>query len=207
MFARTTTLTARQPGIDRGVRYVRDEALPALQAIDGFVGLSTLVDHATGRCVITTSWHSPQAARAAEPKARPVLDRCVMAFDGEDSAVDGWEVALMHRAHTSETAAHAQVTWLEGDPDTMSDSIDAFRAAVPEMEQLLPGFASASLFVDRRGGRAISTIAYDSAAATVKARGQASEVRTQVADAAGAYVCEIAEFELAVSQLRVPELV
>jgi hypothetical protein len=120
--------------------------------------------------------------------------------------VDEWEVALMHRVHTSDTAAHAQVSWLEGDPDTMSDLIDAFRAAVPDLE-LLPGFSSASLLVDRRGGRAVSTVAYDSQAALMKSRAQATQVRSRIADATGAYVCEIAEFELVVSQLRVPELV
>src|SRR5690349_9343816 len=103
MFARTTMLTARQPGIDRGIRYVQDEVISALQAVDGFVGLSTLVDHATSRCIITTSWQTAQDARAGEPRVRPILDRCVAAFDGEDSTVDEWEVALMHRVHTSDT--------------------------------------------------------------------------------------------------------
>jgi heme-degrading monooxygenase HmoA len=206
MFARTTTLTARQPGIDRGIRYVQDEVMPALQAVDGFVGLSTLVDHATGRCIITTSWQTAGEARAGEPRVRPILDRCVAAFDGADSTVDEWEVAIMHRVHTSDTAACARVSWLEGDPDTMGDLIDAFRAAVPKVE-LLPGFGSASLLVDRRGGRAVSTVAFDSQAAMAKSRAQATELRSRVADSTGAYVCEIAEFELVVSQLRVPELV
>ena len=206
MFARTTTLTARQPGIDRGVRYVGSEAIPALQAVDGFVGLSMLVDHATGRCIITTSWQTAQAARAGDPWARPIVDRCVAALDGTDSTVDEWEVALMHRAHSSDVAACARVSWLEGDPETMSDSIDAFRAAVGDLE-LLPGFASASLLVDRRGGRAVCTVAYDAKAAMAGARAKESELRTRIADSTGAYVCEVAEFELSVSQLRVPELV
>ena len=206
MFARTTTLIGRQPGIDRGIRYVQDEVMPALQAVDGFVGLSTLVDHATGRCIITTSWHTAQAARSGEPSVRPILDRCIAAFDGEDSTVDEWEVALMHRVHTSDTAACARVSWLEGDPDTTGDSVDAIRATVPDME-LLPGFASASLLVDRRGGRVVSTVAYDSQAAMMKSRAKATALRSHVADSTGAYVCEIAEFELVVSQLRVPELV
>jgi hypothetical protein len=88
----------------------------------------------------------------------------------------------------------------------MSESIDAFRAAVDDLEQL-PGFASASLFVDRVGGRSVSTVVYDSAEAMAKARAQANQIRTRVADSTGAYVIEVAEFELAVSQLRVPELV
>jgi heme-degrading monooxygenase HmoA len=206
MFARTTTVIARQPGIDRGVRYIRDEVMPALQSIDGYVGMSTLVDHATGRCVITSSWQSAQAMHASEPQVRPMRDRVIAAFDGLDSTVDEWEVAIMHRVHTAETAGDARVCWLEGDPDTTTEAIDAFRAAVPALEKV-PGIASASLLVDRKGGRFVSTVAYDSSAAMAKARAQESEIRTDIADRAGAYVIEVAEFELAVSQLRVPELV
>jgi heme-degrading monooxygenase HmoA len=206
MFARTTTVTARQPGIDRGIRYVRDEVKPALQGIDGYVGLSALVDHATGRCIVTSSWQSAQAMRASEPRVRPLRDRLVAAFDGLDSAVDEWEVALMHRMHTAETAVCARVCWMEGDPDTSTDTIDAFRAAMPSL-QTVPGIASASLLVDRAGGRFVSTVAYDGMSAMAKARAQESEIRTDIADRAGAYVIEVAEFELAVSELRVPELV
>ncbi len=206
MFARTTSVNARQPGIDRGIRYCRDETMPGLQNLDGFVGLSALIDEATGRCIITTSWQSAQEMRASEPQARPLQDRCVNAFEADEAVVDEWEVALMHRDHSSEEGACARVSWLEGDPDTTSESIDAFRAGLPDLE-LLPGFASASLLVDRMGGRSVCTVVYDSSSAMARSRPQESEIRTSVADATGAYVIEVAEFELAVSDLRVPELV
>lgn len=205
MFARTTAVTAQPTSIDRGIRCVEEQAIPALQGIEGFVGLSTLVDRATGRCVITSSWRSAEAMRNSLAQVQPIRDRCVAAFDATESTVDEWEVALMHRAHTAERAAGAHVSWLEGDPDTMGDLVDAFRAAVPSLEQL-PGFASASFLIDRPAGRAVSTVVYD-AAAMARARPHANDIRTTVADAAGAYVIEVAEFELAVSQLRVPELV
>jgi hypothetical protein len=143
--------------------------------------------------------------RASEPQVEAIQEQWVAAFHAVDPMVDYWEVAIMHRAHSADTAAGAHVSWLEGDPDTMNQLIDAFRAAVPSLE-MLPGFASASLLVDRSGGRAVSTVVYDPATMAT-ARPQASDIRTSVADAAGAYVIEVAEFELAVSQLRVPELV
>jgi heme-degrading monooxygenase HmoA len=206
MFARTTTVTARQEGIDRGIRYIQDEVMPALPEIEGFVGVSTLVDRATGRCIITSSWQSAQAMRDSEPRIQLFRERVVAAFDAFDATVDSWEVALMRRAHTAETAAGAHVSWLEGDPDTMGELVDAFRAALPSLEQL-PGFASASLLLDRTGGRAVSTVVFDSPTAMARARAGTSGIRTSVADATGAYVIEVAEFELPVSQLRVPELV
>src|SRR5690606_38213562 len=140
MFARTTTVTASTTSIDRGVRYLEDHAMPALQEIPGFVGLSTLVDRATGRCIITTSWRSMDTMRASEASVRALRQQAAAAFEATDYAVDLWEVALMHRAQTSAVAAGAQVSWLEGDPDTMDTLVDAFRKAVPDLEKL-PGFA------------------------------------------------------------------
>jgi len=214
MFARTTFVTARPAGIDEGLRCVR-EVLPTLQDVPGFVGLSTLVDRATGRCIITTSWQSMEALRDSDAQVRPIRDQCIGAFNAADTTsaagaegavVDQWDVALMRRAHMSERAACARVSWLEGDPDTMSDMIDGFRTAIPSL-QLLEGFASTSLLVDRMGGRAVATVVYDSSAALAKARPQENAIRTSIADATGTYVIEVAEFELAVSRLRVPELV
>lgn len=205
MFARTTTVIARPSGIDRGIRYVRDVVMPELQGIPGFVGLSTLVDRATGRCIITSSWQSPDSLRMSEAQVRGIRDRCGEHFDATETVVDQWEIAVMHRARTSEQAASASVSWLEGDPATMGALVEAFRDAVPRLEQL-PGFTSTSLLVDRRSGRAVSTVVYDASAMT-KARPHESAIRTAVADIAGAYVIEVAEFELAISQLRVPELV
>jgi heme-degrading monooxygenase HmoA len=205
MFARTTTVIARQPGIDRGIQYVKDVVMPALQGIPGFVGLSTLVDRATGRCIITSSWQSTDSLRISEGQVRGIRDRCAASFDATETSVDQWEVAVMHRARPTEEPAGASVSWLEGDPATMGALVDAYRAALPRLEQL-PGFTSTSLLVDRRSGRAVSTVVYD-AAAMAKARPHESAIRTAIADIAGAYVIEVAEFELAISQLRIPELV
>ena len=39
--------------IDDGIAYTQNEALPTLQQIDGFIGLSLLVDRTSGRCIAT----------------------------------------------------------------------------------------------------------------------------------------------------------
>jgi len=100
----------------------------------------------------------------------------------------------------------ARASWLQGDPASIDDSVQSFRAIVPVLDEL-PGFCSASLLVNREAGRAVSTVIYDGAETLAQTRARANELRSQVAGQAGAQVLEVAEFELAVAHLRVPELV
>ena len=60
MYARSTTIQAQPTSIDAGIAHVRDTALPALEGIEGFVGLSLLVDRSSGRCIATSAWQSEE---------------------------------------------------------------------------------------------------------------------------------------------------
>jgi len=206
MFAGTICYATTPEGIERGIQHVDDELRPALASIDGYVGLSMLIDHPTGRCITAIAWRSAQAMRESEPQVAPLRQRYLQACAAEDPSTNDWEVALMHRAHTLGAGAHARVTWFQGDIYAIEDSIDAFRAEVRNLEGV-GGFASASLLIDRDGGYAASTMVYDSTAALTKSRAPASEIHTRVSEETRAQVTEVTEFEVAVAQLRVPELV
>jgi heme-degrading monooxygenase HmoA len=143
--------------------------------------------------------------RASADQVRPLRDYFVATFGGTSTTVNEWEVAIMHRYHPSPDGACARASWLQGDPRAIDGSTEAFRTVLPTLEAL-PGFSSASLLLNRETGRAVSTVVYDSADAVANTRGQASTLRTRVAEQAGAEVLEVAEFELAVAHLRVPEL-
>jgi heme-degrading monooxygenase HmoA len=204
--ARSTTITVNPSTIDNGIRYVHDQLLPAILRVDGCRGLSMLVDRATGRCIATSSWENERAMRASEAQVRPLREDFIATFGGSSPTVEEWEIALMHRKHESGEGACARVSWLQGDPTAIDNSIDAFRTVLPTVEAL-PGFCSASLLLNRETGQAVSTVLYDSADAVAQTRGQANTLRTRVAQQAGAEVLEVEEFELAVAHLRIPELV
>ena len=70
MYARSNTLTGNPQALDEGIAYIRDEMMPLLQGMDGFVGLSMLCDRDSGRCIITTSWADEAAMRASADKVR-----------------------------------------------------------------------------------------------------------------------------------------
>lgn len=137
---------------------------------------------------------------------RGLRDRFVAEVGGSEPLVDEWEVALMHRDHSSIEGARARATWLQGAPASVDGSVEAFRAILPLVDQL-PGFCSVSLLVNRQAGLAVSTVIYDGADTLAQTRARANDLRSQMVARTGVDVIEVAEFELAVAHLRVPELV
>ena len=207
MFARSTTIQAQPLSVDIGIAHVRDVVMPALAGIDGFVGLSLLVERQSGTCIATSSWATVEAMRASAQAVAPVRDQAALMFDGS-ARVEEWEIASLHRDHRSREGACVRASWLKVVPDQLRRSLDFYRAAVlPEMERL-EGFCSASLLVDHPAcRRAVSCSTFDSMDAMARNRDRASELRSRRARDLGAEVVDVAEFELAIARLRVPELV
>ena len=206
MHVRTTTTQADPARIDDGVAVIRDEVLPAVTAMDGCVGLSVLVDRESGRCIATTAWQSEAALLASAEAVRPVRDRGVQALGGSSSNVDAWEMAVVHRDHAAPSGACARVTWLSGDPSTADRAADVFRMVILPQVQELAGFCSASLFINREAGRAVGTVTFENRAALEASREPTARIRDKATREIGATVDEVAEMELALAHLHVPEM-
>jgi heme-degrading monooxygenase HmoA len=206
MYARSTSITAPMNLIDRGLEYVEDQLMRELLAIDGCVGLSALADRTTGRCIVTSAWETEQAMLVGDRSEEPLRDHTIASFGGVDADINEWEIAALHRDHESTPGACARVSWFQTSRNTMDAAIDTFKAALVDVEEL-HGFCSASLLVNRDTGEAVSTTTFDTARALTETRAPASTLRSDIAEQAGAEIVEIAEFELAVAHLRVPELV
>ena len=104
MYARSTTIQGQPSSIDAGIAHARDSVMPALEGIDGCVGLSLLVDRTSGRCIVTSSWESEEAMRASEEAIRPIRDRAAELLGGSRQ-VEEWEIAAMHREHRASEGA------------------------------------------------------------------------------------------------------
>lgn len=207
MYARSTTIQAQPLSVDIGIAHVRDVVMPALQEIDGCIGLSLLVDRQSGGCIATSAWESVEAMRSSAGRVAPIRDRTALMFDGS-AKVEEWDIPLVHRDHHSREGACVRATWLKVVPDQLSRSLDFYRTSVlPEMENL-EGFCSASLMVDHPAcRRAVSCSTFDSMAAMARNRDRATELRSRRVRDLGAEVVDVAEFELAIAHLRVPERV
>ena len=69
--ARSTTIMAQPDRIDDGIALINDELMPMMTDIDGYMGVSLLVDRSSGRCIATTSWESDEAMRASSAQVQP----------------------------------------------------------------------------------------------------------------------------------------
>jgi len=204
--ARSTTFQARTSEIDAGIRYATEEVMPAIMAMEGCIGLSMLVNRKSGRCIATSAWADEQSMRGADAALRPMRDQAGTILGGSPQ-VDEWEIAVLHRDHRTNDSTCVRCTWLQTDTGRLDDAIERFRSEVLPTAEDMGGFCSASLMVDRQSGRAVSSVTWDSPEAMEGSREAAAQLRTRVADASGAQVQDVAEFDLALAHLRVPELV
>jgi quinol monooxygenase YgiN len=205
VYARSTTVRAHLESLDSGIAFIRDEVMPTLLGMEGCVGLSMLVDRLTGRCIATSAWQSKEAMDASAERVRPLRERAAEMLGGRPQ-VDEWDIAVMHRDHTSAPGACVRATWVRMAPDQVDRGIDVYRMGVLPATQEFEGFCSASLLVDRREGYAVSSVTFDSREAMDRSRAQGEELRERGAREAGVEIMEVAEFELALAHLRVPEM-
>ncbi|MGV0852485.1 hypothetical protein [Mycolicibacterium phlei] len=206
MYARSSTVHAHPSSIDDGVTFIRDDVMPALREMAGYVGLSLLVDRESGICIATSSWESEEAMRAGADHATALRNRAAEMLRG-DVGVDEWEIGVMHRDHDSMEGACVRATWLRVPRDHIARSIDFYRADVVPALEALDGFCSASFMLNRETGRAVSSATFDSRDAMERTADQARELRNSRTRELGADIVDVGEFDLVIAQLRVPEMV
>ena len=206
MYARSNTARGDPRRMDDAVAYIRDEVLSAVRGMDGNVGLSMLCDHDSGRSIVTSAWESEAAMRASAELVRPLRERYTQMM-GAQAEVHEWEIAVLHRVHEAPEGACTRVTWTRIDPARVDEVLDAYKMTLlPKLEEM-GGFCSASLLVDRRQGLGAGAVTLTDRTALMDSRPVADTNREDFTRAMGIEVLEVAEFELAVAHLRVPETV
>jgi heme-degrading monooxygenase HmoA len=192
--------------MDAGIAHVRDEIMPAMQGMEGCIGISLLADRESGRCIITTAWQSEETMRASAEKASEARERARREFDGDVENVDEWEIAVLHRDHRSDDRACVRATWVKLPTDQIDGGIEFYKSQVlPDVEEL-EGFCSASLLVDRASGTAVSSVSFDSREAMERNRQRMMELKNARIREVGAEELDEREFDLALAHLRVPEM-
>jgi hypothetical protein len=206
MYARTTTVRGDPSAVDDGIEYCKDAVWPMLQHMSGCVGMSMLADREAGRCIVTAAWATEEAMRASAESVRDSRSKAAEVLRADTVDIQEWEIAVLHRMRPAGDGACVRVTWVDVDADRMEQMVDAFRMSLlPRMEDL-PGFCSVSLMVDRASGRGSAAVTYEDRAALERSRDAGTKVREDFAAATGGQITEVAEFDLAIHHLRVPEM-
>lgn len=206
MYARSTSIRARRDSIEEGIGLVRDEVMPVLIEMEGCIGLSMLVDPLSGRCVATSAWRDEELMRASDEELGPLRDRLAVMVHGGQPEVEEWEIALLHRDHTSGPGAWVRATWVQIDPAGLDRAVEVYRSRVLPAVEALDGFCSVSLLISRSTGRSVSSVTFDSQDALERSREPAASIRESGTREAEAIVLDVCEFELALAHLRVPEM-
>ncbi|HET8960960.1 antibiotic biosynthesis monooxygenase [Nocardioides sp.] len=204
MYARSTTITGRTEAIDECIAFVRDRVQPAVTGMDGCLGLSMVVDRASGRCIATSAWENEESLVFAEDVVAEFRARMAKILGG-DPQVDRWEVALMHRVQPAGDGTCCRIVWAR--PQDLHVMQERFRSTILPQIETFDGFCSVSMLTDRLERRICTTTTFDSRAALDASRERALSLRERAGRETDVEFLEVAEFELALAHLRIPELV
>ena len=205
MYARSTTVRGAPHAVDDGISHVRDRVWPELQQVPGCIGLSMLADRDDGRCIVTSAWDSERHMRSGTERADALRDETARLLGGQPEAAE-WEIARVHRTRETGDGACARVTWTQARPGQLDRDLDIYTySMIPELDDV-PGFCSVSQLVDRHTGRAATAVSYASRTAMNRSARQIAAMRDEYVQMTGVRVLEVAEFDLVLAHLRVPEM-
>lgn len=205
MFVRATTIHADATRIDEGVAFVRDNVVTAVDALPGSLGLSMFVDRDTGVVTITSAWESVQARTASDVTLAPLRAGASQALGGGMPATELLELAVLDRRRPAEAGFRSRMTRVTIDPHRIDSAIDAYSASTMHDVQLLDGYCSAVLLVDRGSGHGAVSVIFDSLRALEASRPHAQALRDAGSAKAGAQVTEVRESEIVLAGIRLPQ--
>lgn len=206
MYARTTTVSGDPRAVDDGIAFARSDVWPRLERMGGCVGMSMLADRGAGRCIVTAAWATEDAMRASADDVRELRRQLDEVLRAETVDIAEWEIAVLHRSRPAGEAAGVRVIWSDIQAGQVDGMIDASRMSLLPRLDDIPGFCSVSLLVDRVSLRAVAAVTYADRAAMEQAREQGAALREEFSRATGSTITEVAEFDLALAHLRVPEM-
>jgi heme-degrading monooxygenase HmoA len=140
--------------IERGLGFIRDQALPQLQQQRGFRGLSASGDRSTGIVNVLSMWESESDLDASESAADKARSDAVRLMGGQVT-VERYEQSLWEVGETPpRSGAKLHIRELRMDPARIDDNLEFFRQNVlPEIKST-PGFMGVRLLTNRSTGEA-----------------------------------------------------
>ena len=206
MYARSTTAQGNPEAMDQVISYVRDQVMPAVAGMPGYVGISMICDREAGRCVVTTTWQTAEAMRASAEAVVSSRDEAAALLGGVNPLVQEWEVVAMHRIHETPQDGAVRLIWARAEQGQLDRIVEAWRTTIPPQLEAMPGFRAVSVLADRDTMRAVSAVGYESREAMNRSADQALTVRDRFAATLGFDITDVEEYDVVLAHLRIPEM-
>jgi heme-degrading monooxygenase HmoA len=150
--------------IDAGVAYIRDEVLPVMSAQHGFRGFSVSADHVGEVLGTLTIWASEEDLDASDSALDKARDGAVKVVGGV-MTVESYEQTTEAIARLPVPGNTLIMTRLTVHPSTIDDQVAFFERDLLPTIEAQPGFCAMRTMVNRRYGRCVVGIVWESSRA------------------------------------------
>src|ERR1700744_2936792 len=202
MQARVNLITADPDRMADTIGYIKTSVRPAVESMEGSLGLSLYANAEIGVAVLESVWASRTARIHSEQMAAPRRTDVVHRAVGTVS-VERYRVPVYEREAPLDTAVGLRLTRMDVGTRRIKDAVECFSATVVPRLADASGFCGALLLVDWDSGHSISETMWDSQKALAASRGEAAAVRVETVRSTGALIRAVEEYNLVFSTARI----
>jgi heme-degrading monooxygenase HmoA len=94
MYARVSTYVGPPHRLEEAVRLARESSLPLVRRLDGFLGMTYLVDRERGKAMTLTFWATEAALKRSDAAAERLRRESALRLGENVSEVSHYEVAV-----------------------------------------------------------------------------------------------------------------
>jgi hypothetical protein len=203
MQARFNLITMDPLRLGDSVWFIETEVRPAVERLDGSLGLSLYTNPELGVAVLESYWVSRDTLRASEHQVSASRQAAVRRAVGTVS-VERYRVPVCEREIPLRTGAGLRLTRMDIDPANAEEAAEVYGAtAVPSLAET-DGFCAALLFLDRRTGHSIGETIWLNPQRLAASRSAAAAVRVETVALTGCVIRAVEEYGLVFSSARNP---
>jgi heme-degrading monooxygenase HmoA len=199
MYTRVLTFTGASD-IEAGRGYVLEEALPILDAQNGFRGLSASCDLEGQLFGIMSLWETEQAREASDSalgKARIEAQKIV----GGELAIENFEEESVEVRERPVPGNSLIVVRVEMDPASIPENLAHFHAEIAPQIMSRPGFRSMRTMLNPKTGLGLTGTVWDSLAA-MEAAGAGVAERRPGLESRGVRFVDVSFRQLLITEIR-----
>jgi heme-degrading monooxygenase HmoA len=200
MFARITWFQRSPDRIEEGITTYRQQAVPALSALQGFMGAAMLVDRGTGAGVTVNYWDSAESMQASEETGATLRAGAV---EGgiKFGEIDRFEMVIQERTAPAKANTFVRVNDLQGSPGKVDDVVHLVREALPVL-RAQRGFRALLMGANRQTGRMVVSSSWETAADREASDAAMQERRRQAGQLAGDENVKVELYETVFAEVK-----